>query len=229
MFGSHQMLYFELESIVNSLLLRQINSGRGKLYDVLFDVKIRQQYLEAYDGVTGAHNSTDMTGSQLFWLLDHQRLTRKSLILLDRALKSTDGDTIELTPEIVAQGLQDRTLMPTLALSYSLLAFEYGSTLSGGFSQIDYLGAMAKSWAQVFPESLRQKTNIFAGELSIIELGKTNTAIPATICDLFLQTDTIQERLELINTVMCKRTLHDSIDLISSDLLRIVSPTASRK
>ena len=112
--------------------------------------------------------------------------------------------------------------MPTLALSYSIIAFDNNATLTGGFSQIDYLGDMAGAWKKVFPGKSTPPTSIFNGEFSLHDVTDSKVSVPATICDLIQAIPTQSERLSYVQKVQNEMTLQNAIDAMAPDLLRIV-------
>jgi hypothetical protein len=225
--NSKDLLYFELESVINELIADGINQKSSNIYNLLTNPKVLSQYVKIFDGIPGAHNSETGQGSHLFWYINHTTQKRLSLTQIDNFLVTSDGIKIELDPAVILDKLEDRTIMPTLSLSYSLLAVEYGAVLTGGFSQIDYLPKMIKAWNELFSTAKFTKGDLFAGELGLVSLVNNHKNVLATLSDLLIYCDNVNERIELMSQ-SSNSSLTECISNISNDLLRIVEPARSK-
>ena len=199
------LIYVSCEDVVRELLLKIHLVKKTPMHDLLFDPSVRERYIENFNGITGAHSGQEY-GTHLFWHIKHEHHTRVPLWIHGDELVSPDNHVkISLDPGSITQGLNDRTLLPSTALCYSILSFYYGLTLGGGFSQIQYLGEMKKAYEKTLshPEhsDLRHpelsasggsgsqndtKTNIFTGECVQLGLTDGKKTVPATLFDILL-------------------------------------------
>ncbi len=182
------LVYLEVESLVRQLLLDAHIDNDTLIHQIIFDPATRAQYIEAFNGVTGAHTQEIKKGSVIFWYIDETENTRKALWLQDNALVTEDRSiSISLDKDTLHAHLENRTLMPTMAFCYSIISFYYGLTLGGGFSQIDYLGDMKRSWSKVIEskgdEPIDTTTNIFTGEFVLM---RDERGHDMTLIDLLL-------------------------------------------
>ncbi len=221
------LLYLEAEELVKNLLLRSFNE-KDNLSEIFFDENRRNLYLKNFDGVTGGHNIEQKTGSFLFWLIDEKDNKRKALILNNGNLETFDGETkIPLTPKDLKGLLENYTLIPSMALCYSILAFHYGLTLGGGFSQIQYLGEMKIAWGNVFPELKKEfenvVTDVFSGENIITGIGNGKKIENATLADFLIHTKTSNEANELAEKSLSEIRIGESLDAMMYELYEIVA------
>ncbi len=221
-----ELLYLEAEEIIKSVLIEHI-SKKEILSEIFFDKERRDLYIQNFENISGAHNSNDKTGSVLFWLIDQKKNKRKVLFLNGELLETLDGEKIELSPEKILEGLENYSLMPSMALCYSILAFYYGITLGGGFSQIQYLAEMKKSWNKVFPEFQNNtenvRTDVFSGEVVIAGSFSNEESRPATLADFLVHTKNAEEANLLAEKALDKTTIGESIDAMMYELLEIIS------
>jgi hypothetical protein len=221
-FGNDQkLIYIELESVVNDIIIEAVNKKTGNLHELLNDREKQKSHIAIFDGIPGAHNSLTGQGSHLFWLIDHKSQKRISLTLNEGKLAAQNGVVIPLNPEIIIEKLENRTLMPTLALSYSLLAAEHNMTLAGGFSQIDYLPKMIAAWNKLFNTKSSARGDVFAGELGLVSLKNNDNHILATLSDLLIYSEDVHGRLKLIEQ-SSNATLSQSLSSIADQLLAII-------
>jgi hypothetical protein len=99
----------EQESIVAELLIKYHLKQPTIVSDVLFNKKIRDSFLQNFDGITGAFDSKINKGTELFWAVTPK--TRVALKIKEDALVSEQYKlTIPLTPKAIAEGLSNKTL-----------------------------------------------------------------------------------------------------------------------
>ncbi|MCA9328757.1 hypothetical protein KC959_03225 [Candidatus Saccharibacteria bacterium] len=225
-FGTSQALvYIELESIVNELLIQLLDNDTSTFSRLCSDSSLQKRYVGSFDSIPGAHTTSNQKGSQLFWLIDHSTRRRIPLKLSNGYLITPTGNKISLAATSLCKNLQNRTLMPTLALSYCILSAEFGLTLSGGFSQIDYLPKMINAWGKLFDAKTHTKADVFAGELGLVSLSNKKEHVLATFIDLLLYTDNIEQRLALVERAS-GASLQQGLSAISDELLQIIDPKA---
>lgn len=186
------LIYIEAESIVRELILANLQN-ESLISKIILDEKHRDTYIKNYEGITGAHNTKDKSGSHIFWYIDNKENIRKQLFIKNDSLISLDGEIVmPLTVTAIRDGLQKFELLPTMAFCYSLLSFDYGLTLGGGFSQIQYLGVMKNAYQKTMDEIGGTvtypdvKTDIFSGEFVQINIANGVNIEPASLIDLYL-------------------------------------------
>ncbi len=221
------LVYLEAESLIRTLLL-DIHLLRDTLiHSILFNKTCRDLYLKHFNGIIGAHETKKKKGTHLFWYIDETEHLRKQLWVNGENLITADGTTIiPLRPSEIGAGLQRFELMPSLALCYSMLAFYYGITLGGGFSQVQYLGSMKHAFESViaqFGSTLPRDTctDIFTGECIMIGLGNDHTAIPATLVDVLLWSGS--DRGGIIDRQLQSVSVGESLDLMMPEFVRILT------
>lgn len=219
------LLYLEVEEVVRELLITSLSDENSHTYKILLDKDIRERYISSFAKVTGAHDIETQKGSVLFWYIDTDE--RKALFLHEDHLETSDGIKVPFEFEALQQLTSNRTLVPTMALCYSLLSFGYGLTLGGGFSQIQYVETMKTAWIKVFPEDEEKvkptRTDIFSGEIGLLHIKKDKEITLATLADLYVWTETPEERVTLMEAVAQETTIGESLDAMMYEFLEIVN------
>ena len=221
------LLYLEAEELVKNLLIKSFER-KDSLSEIFFDENRRNSYLKNFNGIIGAHNIEQKTGSFLFWLIDEKENKRKALFLNNGHLETLDGKTkILLKTENLKELLLNHTLIPSMALCYSILAFHHRLTLGGGFSQIQYLGEMKIAWGKIFPEFIKEfedvVTDIFSGETIIAGIGDGQKNDNATLADFLIHTRTQNEANELSEKSLIEIGIGESLDAMMYELYEIVA------
>jgi len=229
------MIYLECESIVRALFLNTHLIKDTLINKILFNQSYRDAYLKYFEGITGAHFKTH--GTQLFWYVDHKKMKKTALevamIENQYILQSIDRTiNIPLTPEEIRGHLQNHTLLPCLALCYSMISFYYGITLGGGFSQIQYLGDMKNAWNQILisvgdsDKSIATDipTDIFTGDFVIAGICDSKRTVPATLLDIFLWGDTSTS--QSLKKVFGRMTVGECLDIMIPQLRHTLSPAS---
>lgn len=221
------LAYLETETIVRNLLLKN-HIGKNTIFDkILFDQKARDSFLKNFDGVSCSHETSTKKGTHLFWYIDKKENSRKQLFLIENKLKTLDGNTlIELAPEIISKHLENFELLPTTAFCYSMLSFYYGVTLGGGFSQIQYLGEMKKSYEKMLSEfnievNKLPPTDVFSGEIVLCGISNGQKTLPATLFDFLLYKDS--KTIGCLEEAKSEVSVEKSIDGMMDEFVEIVS------
>ncbi|OGK18863.1 hypothetical protein A3D80_03100 [Candidatus Roizmanbacteria bacterium RIFCSPHIGHO2_02_FULL_40_13b] len=219
LFGNSRgnLVYLDVESLVRQLLL-DTETGRH-----IFDETYRNLYINNYEGIIGAHDTKRRKGSHLFWYIDREKRIRKQFWIKKGYLETDDRQVrIKLEQKSIRESLLDYSIMPTMALCYSILAFHYGLTLGGGFSQIQYLGEMGIAYEEVFGGwGDWGRTDIFSGEFVAIGLANEKTSVPASLLDILLWGG--KEKSEKITAQFEKITVGESLDLMMPDLIHMLT------
>ena len=220
------LVYIEQETLVSELLRRKHIGHDTLISRLLFDEVFLNAYEEHMDGIMGAHSRDAQRGSFLWWGIENG-----NRISLQR------GDTRIASPEAVLKGLENRTLMPTMALTFIVLAFYYGIECGGGFSQVNYLEDMKQAYLNILSRvgSLASeadyvqtcRTDSFMGEFVLATLGTAQQKVAATPQDLIVYGDlnTADKIAKQIQTI----ALRDAVDGIMPELYKIVTGRAVPK
>ncbi len=220
----------EQETIVGTLLQKFHLSQSTVIHALLFDEKTRTSFLNHFDGITGAFNSRMNKGTQLFWGITPK--TRVALQISGNALVSPQHKLrIPLTPEAINQALTDKTLMPSMALTYIVLSFYYGLSCAGGFSQVNYLTDMKKAYQKILADISGYEseaghlqtlsTDFFACDFVLALLGMGKASVPATPFDLIIYGNRKTDRMlrKLANSL----TLRQVVEPVLPELYKIIT------
>jgi hypothetical protein len=195
LFGEERgdFVYLEIESVVRRLLLKKHLRTETPIFNLIFKREWREKYVELFNGIQGAHDVD--SGTNLFWYIDHASLTRRRLIISGGSLIIPDGSTvIPITKEAIAEGLENRTLMPSSALTLITIQEVENLTCGGGPSQLQYLSSFETKWAdllQHFGEtSTARKPAIWCGDSNLFSITDTEGLLieQATLLDVLLYT-----------------------------------------
>jgi hypothetical protein len=131
---------------------------------------------------------------------------------------SVEGDiTIPLTPECIALGIQDRTLMPSTALLLITLQGNEMLTSAGGPSQLQYLSELLTSWQKLcgrFGNTVsNSKDSIWCGDNVLFQTVTTEdtSSTLATLIDLFLYED---NHNTAVDTALASTSIAETVDAI---------------
>lgn len=159
----------DLENIVSQLLIKDLSNPESLVWAMLDDTPLRKRVIERLNGRRACWNITELQerltknqtketkkkpptscGTTFFWGIN-ERSQRIPLLLTKNkydqwVLRGTDerGYNIELTfnPETIISKLKKGQLLPSIFISYTVLAFARGLTCLGGYYQAEYLPMM---------------------------------------------------------------------------------------
>jgi hypothetical protein len=232
LFGQNRgdFVYLQIDDIANRLLLDHHLTNTTAIHELLFNADWRTLYKYLFRGITGAHSDT--AGTELFWYIDMNHCTRRSLVIRDNDLVTREGDiTIPLTPERIAIGLERQELMPSTALILLLIHGEETLACAGGSNQLHYLGETMQAWSTLRAHFGAHSnpiptTTIWCGDnalFAIAATGKRTTEL-ATLFDLYLRSDDAQL---LIDEALAHIPLNATIDAILPMLYKIYHHTST--
>lgn len=163
------ILTLEMEAIVSRLLEFDLHNPKSLISSVLMDPDLRDVLIDRLDTKRACWNLNELRmrldickmdmpdkkmpnscGTHFFWGVDERR-RRIPLCLLNTGkdqwvLKGADehGKEIEVvfSVESILSALQNKTLLPSLFTSFTVLAFARGITCLGGYYQGEYLPMM---------------------------------------------------------------------------------------
>ncbi|HAU40388.1 MAG: hypothetical protein UV80_C0006G0020 [Candidatus Peregrinibacteria bacterium GW2011_GWF2_43_17] len=196
-YGAPNLIYLELESFVNQLLLDYHMEGDSTIYHMLFDPAYDPLVKAYFDGIDGGFTLESKKGTYLFWGLPKESKYRMQMWKQGDELVSNDGAfKVKLTPKELGKKLESKELIPSTMMSYTLLAFYYGLKLLGGFSQVNYLTFMKNAYIKMQTDrgnyksievSARSQTKELCGDITLAFLGLPDGSLtPATGLDMIL-------------------------------------------
>ncbi len=227
---SPNLLYVEQERIVNSLLLSKHINSKTIVNKLLFEDNYSNLILKYFDGISGAFAIGEERGTFLFWALPKDQKYKIQLWKKGNKLVSKDDSySIDLTPESISKGIQEKELLPSTALSFIILSFYHGLILTGGGGQTTYQTHMKNAYIKLLEEigeideaSLTKKvpTDTQALVYPGVAFLQTPTGemVPATTLDLLLHADHdyIEKIHDLVSKITVKQNLARVLPLLYS-------------
>ncbi len=218
-----RLVYIDQESIVSDLLLSHHLFSETMISRIIFDETVVSIFSKHFDGIRGGFSKKEKKGSYLFWGLPEGSKCRQQLWLEGCELVSADGAfRMPLQAEAIAEKLESGELVPSMLLTFLVLAFYYGLKCLGGFLQPSNLTAMKHAYCQTLLEiGNKEEIDVFAntdtkamgGDLALAFLqDKNNQLHQATGLDLILygDTNTWPKLLELSKNM----TVEESISIM---------------
>lgn len=222
-----ELVYLEQKRLVNQLILRHHLDQRTSVNRMLFADDMETEIEAHYEGMTGAFSIEDNTGTYLFWALPPGATLRQSLRREGNKLVSEHGDyTLELDPTSVRQAIEKGELIPSMLLSYTVLALYYGLRCLGGYSQVNYLTSMKEAYIKLHEERGNTESVAIAKTVETKKMGADmmvafasgpdDTVVSATGIDLALygRSDTWATMMQQARTI----TLREAISSLMPEL-----------
>lgn len=220
------LVYLAHENISLKLLLTHHIDQKTAIHNFLFNPQYLDLIETHFEGITKAFDKSKNIGTFLFWGLPKDGKYRVQLWRNDRYLESKDGSyKVALTPEAIKQAIVNKELIPSVMLSYCILAFYYGLILGGGYEQTYYLTQMKKAYVAVMEtmgdmESSEAVSDLITTNLVIPRpqftyiAANNNCRYPATALDLYLYSDfgkNWQRILDATKRVMMKEIIERTL------------------
>lgn len=232
------LIYMEQESLVVRLILDHHLYEDTTISRIFFYPsydKILNQY---FDGVFGAFSKKNKTGTYLFWGVSKDKNYRVQLWKEGNFLISEDGSfKLELTPDSLKKALEEKQIIPSMMLIFTVLCFYYGLKCLGGFSQVNYLTFMKNAYLKMQVDKgayrsievcARAQTKELGGDLTIAYLGGPNgELVPATGLDLILYGEE-NTWPELVNESK-QITLEEALSPMMPEFYKIIYPEPERE
>ena len=218
LFGKERgdLVYLEIDSVVRKLLLEKHLQKETDVYNLVFNPKWREKFVELFAGIQGSHDSD--SGTHLFWYIDKDALTRRRLTISGGNLVTPDGlTTIPLTQAAILEGLRSRTLMPSSALTLIIVQEVENLVCGGGPNQIHYLAEYTKQWkvlVEYFGKKHRDSTiSIWCEDCALFRTTNKENKKHAvsTLIDILLYID---EKSITIDSTLSTTKISTSIDLM---------------
>ena len=144
------MVYVEYEAIVNKLLIKHHIYEDTILNHILFDPAYEDFLVNYFEGIFGCFSRKDQAGTYLFWAYPKGKKQTVQLWRKGNYLVSADESyKVELTPDAIKKGIEDKELIPSLFLNFATICFYYGLKCLGGFNQVNYLTNMKNGYIKM--------------------------------------------------------------------------------
>ncbi len=209
-----EFVYLEIDTIVRALLLEKHLRIETPIHNLIFKPEWSQKFIELFKGTQGSHD--DISGTHFFWYIDYTLHTRRRLIIDGNTLTTPERDVvIPLTPECIAQGLENKSLMPSSALTLIIVQEVENLTCGGGPNQIHYLKEYNAQWKLLLEQfgynHQNTPSSIWCEDCALFGVSnasETKRGI-ATLIDVLLHTD---DRSCLINDVLASTQIKSATD-----------------
>lgn len=191
------LIYLEQESLVSKLLINYHLYTDTTITHLLLDPAYDLLIDNYFEGIQGAFSRKENYGTYLFWALPKGAKYRVQMWKQGDKLVTEDGSySIELKPEVIQKALEAKEIIPSMMLSYIVLAFYYGLKCLGGFSQVNYLTFMKNAYIKMQVDRgnyrsievcARSQTKEMGGDFTLAFMGGPNgELVPSTGLDLIL-------------------------------------------
>ncbi len=216
LFGDERgdFVYLELESVARRLLLDKHLLQETEVFNLLFNKEWNDTFVELFEDVTGSHG--EHHGTHFFWYVDHEEKTRKRLELQNHTLVTTDGSvTIALVPEVIADGLIKRTLVPSSALALIIVHAVEKLACGGGSSQLEYIHTLMSQWTQLLHRfghsSAVPNLDIWCGHNTSFKITSLPLHVdtPATLIDILLSATS---PITTVDNALVTTSIIDAVD-----------------
>lgn len=222
------LVYIEQEWLVARLLTDCHLHTKSLLHHFIFDEKYEQHIRANFDGVYGAFDSSDHTGTYLFWAVPEGAKLRVQMKKEGNELVAVDDSMrVALTPDAIAEALMKKRLIPGLLLTFVTLSFYYGLKCLGGYSQVNYLTFMKESFMRMMhalgehdaAEACTEVSTKNWSGFTFTFLGDTTGALePAFFLDLLLYGN--HDMWQSMQTYAHECTLEQSVQPLFHEMYR---------
>lgn len=179
------LIFLAQEKLVLELIIKNHISQKTVIHDFLFNSDFYPLIDKYFDGITGSFYNEKKLGTYLFWGLPKDSKYRIQLFRKGNRLESLDGSyTIELSPEKIKQAILNKELIPSVMLTFVILAMYYGIFLGGGYEQTYYLTQTKNAFEKLVKETRSEES------LNALEsLVTRNLVIPRPLLAYFESND----------------------------------------
>lgn len=194
------LVFMAQEKVALALILKHHIDKETPIYKMMFDPLVLDMVDKYFDGISGAFSKKDEIGTFLFWGLPKHGKYRVQLWRNGNYLEDKEGAfKLELTPESIKRAIINKELIPSVMLSFAVLACYYGLFLGGGHLQTRYLPQMKEAYGKIMKEigdnesleALEGLTtnNFVIPRPTLTYLKSGNKRVPATGLDMLLYSD----------------------------------------
>lgn len=193
------LVFLSQEEIVIEAILKNHLYSKTTINSVLINTKMHVLLEKYFDNTDGAFNLKKQKGTFLFWGYDKKTKNRLQLFRKGKYLVSLDNQfKVKLTPDDLSIALREKILIPSVMLTFFVLAFYYGLFLTGAYKQSNDLPKLLEKYKKVM-KLFGDKTAIEATEglittnlivpASLLYLKQSEKYVPATALDIMSNPD----------------------------------------
>jgi len=194
------LIFIAQEKVALELLLKHHLDNKTSISRMMFDPQVLDLVEEYYDGISGAFSKKEEIGTFLFWGFPKHGKYRVQLWRQGNFLEDKEGTfRVELTPESIKKAILNKELIPSVMLTFSLLACYYGYILGGGHLQTEYLTLMKEAYFKLMEEMGETESleaaqglttnNFIIPRPTLVYIKSGNKRVPATAMDMLLYGD----------------------------------------
>lgn len=233
-----RLIYLEQETVVAELLIDYHLNHDTIIKHILFNPKLEPLVKKYFQGIRGAFSLLEQSGTYFFWALPKGQKYRQQLWKRGEYLVTADESyRIALTPEAIAEALRTKEIIPSMLLTFVVLAFYYGLKCLGGFSQVNYLTFMKRAYIKMLADlenyksievCARVQTKELCGEVTLAFLQNSEKKLmPATGLDLLLHGNemTWTQFVALSRSV----TVAEALNPLMGEFYKIIFPESARQ
>lgn len=231
------LIYIEQEALVARLIIDHHLDQQSIIHEILFDKKFEAFITQYFEGIIGAFSRQDNWGTYLFWALPKGAKYRTQVWKHGNHLVSPDGSYhLEMTPSALRRALEEKELIPSMLLTYIIIAFYYGLKCLGGFSQVNYLTYMKNAYIKMLTDKghyksiemcARVQTKELCGDVALAFLqNPMGELVPATGLDLVLYQT--KETWPCLRGLSKEVTLAEALNPMMPEFYKIIVPEFER-
>lgn len=194
------LVFMSQEKVALALIMKHHIERETPIYKMMFDETVLDMVEKYFDGIQGAFSKKDEIGTFLFWGFPKHGKYRVQLWRKGNFLEDKEGSfKIELTPETIKRAILNKELIPSVMLSFAVLACYYGFFLGGGHMQTKYLTQMKEAYGKIVSEIGDQESvdaleglttnNFVIPRPTMVYLKSGDKRVPVTGLDMLLYSD----------------------------------------
>lgn len=191
------LVYLAQENIALNLLTEYHLDNPTAIHKMIFEQEVLDLVEKYFNGIQGAFSKKTKEGTFLFWGMPKGQKLRVQLWRKGDFLEDEEGAfRVELKPEKIREAIKNKELIPSVMLTFSIIACYYGFMLGGGHFQTQYLNQMKDAYSKIMKkigdeESLNAlegliTTNFVIPRPAMVYIKDGNKRIPATGLDMIL-------------------------------------------
>jgi hypothetical protein len=231
------LITLEQEGFVARLLLDYHIDFDTTVSRMLFQDEYEPLVHQYFEGIMGAFSREAHWGTHFFWGVSADKNFRVQLWKQGNELVSNDGSMrIPLTPAGIRQALEEKKMIPSMLLIFTVLCFYYGLKCLGGFNQVNYLTQMKNAYIKMEVDTgqyksievcARAQTKELCDGLTVAFLEAPDGSLtPAMGLDLILYGN--ESTRPTLLDVMKNLTFEEALNPLMPEFYRIVYPETER-
>lgn len=194
------LVFMAQEKVSLSLIMAHHIDKDTLIHKMMFDQQVLDKVENYFEGISGAFSKKEDTGTFLFWGFPKHGKYRVQLWRNGNFLEDKEGTySVELTPESIRKAIINKELIPSVMLTFTVLACYYGYVLGGGHLQTRYLTQMKQAYLKIAEEIEDLESvdaleglitnNFIIPRPTLVYLKSGKKRVPATGMDMLLYGD----------------------------------------